>query len=328
MKLKAAFSSQLEDNIIRCELCPHCCVIKNNKTGLCKIRQNINGILYNIVFNEPVALQLDPIEKKPLYHFHPGSSILSIGFGGCNMSCPFCQNYKISQSVMKAAIVDTELILKTIKNFNCKQIAYTYTEPIVCYEFMNILMEKALNRNIHNVLITNGMVNQRPFKRILEKISAANIDLKSFDKSVYKQMNGDLETVKNSIVAAYESKTHLEITHLVVTDFNDNKENFEEMCQWLSDIDKNIPLHINRYFPAYKYKAEQTKIDVLNEFYETARNYLNYVYIGNAGQDNKIDTICPNCGTVLIERDNNYNTHLMIKKPKCKKCKEKIPIIF
>lgn len=324
MLKKAEFYTSHNDYSVTCRLCPKECQIKNNSSGFCKVRKNIDGVLYTNQYASVAAINIDPMEKKPLYHFYPASTVLSIGAYGCNMSCGFCQNHHISVGNGFGQDVDVEQIISFAINHNCPAIACTYNEPVVWYEFMYDIFKISKNNGLKNVLVTNGMINHEPLKTLIDVTDAANIDLKTFSQNSYKNLNGSLQTVKNTIKTFKDAKKHIEISSLAVPDLWDDNI-FEEMCRWLADIDAFIPLHINRYFPSYKYSLPPTRADLLVKFKNIADKYLNYVYIGNLDNNVTNNTKCHVCGATLIERK-GYESRLLLTEKKCLKCSANIPI--
>lgn len=318
-----------EGNYIKCQLCPHNCSLIEGKFGVCNLRTVKNNIPIVINYGEFTSVNVDPIEKKPLYHFKPGKDILSIGTFGCNMSCSFCQNHEISQNKPPTEFIDIDKLISLIINIpNNVGIAFTYNEPFMWYEYIYDVAKKIkeYDKNISIVLVTNGFVNKEPLEQILPFIDAMNIDLKGFTKQYYNEVCGaTIDSVLETIKIA-SKHTHVEITTLMVSDKNDSVEEIVEIAKFLASIDKNIPLHLSRYFPKYKMKNPPTLVENMMKAKEEAIKYLNYVYVGNvAGVDN--NTYCPNCGYNLITRD-IYTTNPHIKGDKCPNCKEYINIIF
>ncbi|NLP48180.1 MAG: AmmeMemoRadiSam system radical SAM enzyme [Clostridiales bacterium] len=273
--------------ILQCSICPHKCRLGPGQTGICRARANLGGKIVSLNYGKVTAIALDPIEKKPLRHFYPGKKILSVGSFGCNMRCPFCQNYSISmaeqgQNQTKNYSPEelTELALD-LKNKGNIGLAYTYNEPLVGYEFVYDCTQSVKKQNLKNVLITNGLICDAPFKKILPYIDAMNIDLKCFNEDYYRKLGGDLETVKETIATAIGS-CHLEITNLIVPGENDSPEEMTSMVAWLATLDENIPLHISRFFPNYKVKEKgATPFKTMEALYRIAKYHLKNVYLGN-----------------------------------------------
>jgi len=301
------------------------------KEGICKVRRNVNKVLYSLNYGVVTAINIDPIEKKPLYHFWPGSKILSIGTKGCNFKCIFCQNHHISQrDIQDNDFVDNyhpeQIIDIALRQKNNIGIAYTYNEPIIWYEFVLDTAKLANKKGLKNVMVTNGFINQKPLKDLLKYIDAFNIDLKFFDDYAYnKYTGGKLINVLETIKTVKSSGKHFEITHLIVTDLNDNIEQFSKMVNWIANnVGINTPLHISRYFPSYKYSASPTDLRIIDDFYNIAKNKLNFVYKGNV-IGNGSSTFCPSCKKELIKREGYFVTlNNMDDKGNCKFCGEKI----
>ncbi|MDI6601005.1 MAG: AmmeMemoRadiSam system radical SAM enzyme [Thermoanaerobacteraceae bacterium] len=311
---------------VHCFLCPVHCHIMDGRIGACRARKNIGGVLYTLNYGKISALSMDPMEKKPLYHFYPGSSILSISSFGCNLKCSFCQNWELSQDIpimQEVTVSDTIKIAK--KNDRNIGIAYTYNEPMIWYEFVLDTAKKAKEEGLMNVLVTNGYIEEEPLLELLPYIDAMNIDLKGQSEFYKKICKGKLDSVKKTIEISYRS-THIEITNLIIPDLNDNLKDIGEMARWLSSISQDIPLHLSRYFPQYKMDKPETPIEMMLFARETAEKYLNYVYIGNVyGTDN--NTYCPECHNIIVER--GYRTKVKgIKDGTCARCGYKINIIF
>lgn len=272
---------------VKCLLCPKECSIAENKTGVCGVRENINGKLYTLAHSKPVAIHLDPIEKKPLYHFYPGEVILSVGTYGCNLECKFCQNHDISQDFETASFdsineVSPKEIIDICKEHGYRFVAFTYNEPSVFFEYMIDIAVLCKENGIKTVMVSNGQINPGPFDILVQYIDAFNIDLKSFNPDFYKKVcGGDIETTKKTIESIVYYGKHLEVTFLLIKDLNDNEAEFESLCRYLSGLDKNIVLHISRAFPRYKLDFEVTPSELMNKFYKIANKHLKYVYKGN-----------------------------------------------
>ncbi len=288
MKREAMFYEKLENQKVHCYLCPHNCIIPKNGRGICGVRKNIDGTLYSLNYGEVTSIGVDPIEKKPLNRFHPGTDILSIGSVGCNLKCPFCQNHSIAR--VKPEEIHTyhassdEIIAKAValKNEGSIGIAYTYNEPTIWYEFVYETAKKAKEKGLLNVLVTNGYISQEPLKQILPHIDAMNIDLKAYNDKFYNELvKGGLEEVKETIQRS-AAHCHVEVTTLVIPGWNDSVEEMEEMSKWLAALSTDIPLHLSRYFPNYELDDKPpTSLDSLMELKRIAERHLNYVYLGN-----------------------------------------------
>jgi pyruvate formate lyase activating enzyme len=272
---------------VECEVCPHHCRIEEGHVGLCKGRKNEKGRIVSDNYGKLTALALDPIEKKPLYHFHPGSKIISVGSYGCNLACPFCQNCDISmvreEDIETTKVTCEELVEKALyyRNRGNIGIAYTYNEPLIGYEFVRDCSRLAKQKGLKNIVVTNGYICEEPLKKLLPYIDAFNIDLKGFTEDFYHKLRGDLATVKNTIVLALE-KCHVEVTTLIIPGENDGDEEMEELSSWLASLNKDIPLHISRFFPRWKMQdREATPVAQVYRLAEIARRHLTHVHEGN-----------------------------------------------
>ncbi len=289
-KLKECiFYEKLESSLVKCRLCPHNCIIKTENTGVCNTRINIKGKLYSLTYGKPVSISVDPIEKKPLFNFHSGEQILSIGTIGCNLKCKFCQNYNISQAkaidfYKKIKTVEPQEIINIIKQKNLKLIAFTYTEPTIFYEYMLNIAKLAKQDNIECVIVSNGFINKEPLKKLCKHISAANIDLKSFNKEFYKNIcSATLEPVLESLKILKENNIHIEVTNLIIESKNDSLEEIENIAIWIKEnIGKDTVLHLSRAFPMYKMQnIMPTPISTLYSAQEVCKHHLSNVFIGN-----------------------------------------------
>lgn len=307
---------------LKCFLCPHNCLIPDGKYGLCSVRTNKDGVLKTINYGEITSMAVDPIEKKPLYHFKPGKDILSVGSFGCNFSCEFCQNYTIAHYRAQSKYVSPdELVNMCLGIQNNVGIAFTYNEPSIWYEYIydtsKKLKEKAPELKV--VLVTNGYIEEKPLLKLLPFVDAMNIDLKSFQKDYYrKTCGGDIEAVLKTIEASYE-RCHIEITTLLVNGLNDSEVEIEEIASYIGRLDKNIPLHLTRYFPSYNLNNPPTKVEAMLKAREIAQKHLNYVYLGNVANTHS-HTYCPQCKHILVKR-NGYYTKTYIDENICPNCK-------
>ncbi len=273
---------------VRCRLCPQDCSIKPGAAGVCKARGNIGGRLYSLNYGRITSIALDPIEKKPLNRFFPGSYILSAGSFGCNLKCSFCQNWSISQvseSNPDAMGITSEILVQKADELKGKGnigIAYTYNEPFIWFEFVLDTAILAKKEGLCNVLVTNGFVNPEPLAEIMPFIDAMNIDVKSFSDDFYRKIcGGRLEHVMKTVGEA-ASRCHVEVTTLIIPDLNDSIDEIDRLAKWLSSVSPDIPLHLSRYFPNYKLMDKPpTSLITLEKAYAKARKHLKYVYLGN-----------------------------------------------
>ena len=323
---EAMYQKQVPVGKVRCVLCPHRCLLANNKMGLCLVRENKDGVLYTKVYEEVSSYTMDPIEKKPLYHFYPGSQIFSVGSWGCNMKCNMCQNWNISQQQVATEHFKKEDLVEIAIQNDSIGIAFTYNEPVIWYEYVLDTAKVARDRGLKTVLVTNGFISEEPLKELLPHIDAMNIDLKGCDESYYREVcGGQLAPVMRTIRLAHEFGTHIELTNLVVPTLNDRPEDILEIVQWVASISRDIPLHFTRYFPQYKMDIEPTEVPTLIAAQKMGMKQLNYVYIGNVpSESGGSDTMCPSCGNLVIKRKWPDIGLANLKDGKCGHCGEKI----
>ncbi|MCL6559877.1 MAG: AmmeMemoRadiSam system radical SAM enzyme, partial [Firmicutes bacterium] len=270
---EALFYEKKKENTIACMLCPKKCVIREGRTGLCRVRENRGGTLYALNYGACSSCSVDPMEKKPLYHFYPAHTILSFGTYGCNLRCCFCQNWEIAHGSPPVVIISPERVVEMVKaqGRRCAGVAYTYSEPVVWYEFIHNASRLVREAGFKNVLVTNGMINEGPLRELLPYIHALNIDVKSFRDEYYvKYCAGRLQPVLKAVDLARE-RCHVEVTTLIVTGLNDSEEELRELVAWLAGIDPDIPLHFSRYFPNFELDLPPTPLDTLYRAREIAR---------------------------------------------------------
>jgi pyruvate formate lyase activating enzyme len=294
---------------VDCLLCPHHCHIKPGRLGICRVRKNEGGALYSSNYGHLTSLAIDPTEKKPLYHFYPGSLLLSAGTVGCNLRCGFCQNWTISQtsSVPGEEMTPAGLVRvyerERERDKRLIGMAYTYNEPFMWYEYVQDTARLAHDRGAANVLVTNGFVELEPLEEILPLIDAMNIDVKSYRDEYYRKVcKGRLDPVIRTVETSKKAGCHIEVTTLLVPGLNDSAEEIEELSRWLASVGRDIPLHFSRYFPNYEFDLPPTPERTLVKAREVARRRLDYVYLGNIWTEDGSDTICPSCGRKVIER--------------------------
>ncbi|WP_446899137.1 AmmeMemoRadiSam system radical SAM enzyme [Clostridium sp. LBM24168] len=325
---KGLFYEKQNDKI-KCRLCPHNCIIGDKMHGRCAVRVNRSGVLQSVNYGEITSMAVDPVEKKPLYHFKPGSNILSVGSFGCNFSCSFCQNYAISQYKPKSQYISTDKLIEICLNVKHNiGIAFTYNEPGIWYEYVYEASKKLKESypEFSIVLVTNGYIEEKPLQTLLPYVDAMNIDLKSFNPNYYEKVcGGNVEAVLDTISKVFQ-KTHVEVTTLLVNGLNDSTSEVESIASYLEGLDKSIPLHLSRYFPTYKMEYPATDINTMIEARKIAREHLDYVYLGNVPVvDNS--TYCPKCGELLIERA-GYVTRTYMNDNKCPRCGCHINVLF
>ncbi|MGD2294627.1 MAG: AmmeMemoRadiSam system radical SAM enzyme [Candidatus Aminicenantes bacterium] len=333
---KAKLFRTEEDKKTSCFLCQHRCSIAPTKFGICGVRQNREGTLYSHVYGEVIAAHVDPIEKKPLYHFLPGSRAFSIATIGCNFRCPFCQNWQISQKTKKeessfaGEFLSPEDVVKAAKRYGCQSISYTYTEPTVYFEYAYDTAELAAKEGIKNSFVTNGYMTPEALEMINPFLDACNVDLKSFREKFYKKMcKARLQPVLESIQLMKELGIWIEITTLVVPGQNDSKEELNQIAEFIAGVSADIPWHISRFHPDFKYNnSTPTPIETLRSAYSIGKNAgLHYIYIGNVWGESE-DTICPRCHNVLIRRHGFDSRSIKVKDGACGFCGFSIAGVF
>jgi len=293
-----------------CDLCPHRCRIVAGKAGICRYRQNKRGDLIATSYGRVSSYGYDPIEKKPLYHFCPGSAIFSVGTVGCNLACAYCQNWQISQGDAATTYLSPTAAAelaggRTRGGRQSIGIAYTYSEPVVWWEYVHDTALAVRQAGLVNVMVTNGFIEPEPLAELLPLIDAMNIDVKAFRDGFYREVcHGHLDPVLRTVETAYRAGVHVEVTTLLVPGMNDSEAELQQLATWLGSISRTIPLHLSRYFPNYRMTAPPaTPADSMAAAHRTAREHLDFVYLGNIASEDGADTICPACGTTVIRRD-------------------------
>jgi pyruvate formate lyase activating enzyme len=316
---------------IQCELCPKMCLIEPGQSGECRVRINIDGVLRTVVYGYPCSLHIDPVEKKPLFHFLPSSRILSIATVGCNLHCKNCQNWEISQANpedVSAEYWPSERLIEATKHYQCPSLAYTYTDPIIYYEYTYDTAKLARSAGIRNVLVTAGYINKEPWKRLLEHVDVANIDLKGITDDFYRQVcSATLKPVQDALILAKAAGVLVEVTNLVIPTLNDKPEQIRELVRWIKiNLGADTPLHFSGFFPRYKMRnLPPTSLKTL----EMARQIgisegMNYVYIGNMASKEGQNTYCPGCKIPLIERSGYTILQNRLRQGHCPSCGKEI----
>ncbi|HPT71441.1 MAG TPA: AmmeMemoRadiSam system radical SAM enzyme [Candidatus Cloacimonadota bacterium] len=305
---EALYYEKLPGNKVRCLLCPHVCFIEEGHAGKCRSRLNRNGTLYATNYGNTVSMSLDPIEKKPLYHYFPDSDILSLGPNTCNLSCTFCQNYEISQFEVNTMQISPEQLLEYLSKRGMKQVAFTYTEPLMWFEYILDCAKLFKEKDIRIVMVSNGFINPEPLKDLQPCIDAWNIDLKSMDETFYTDICGaHLKPVLNTIEQVSRT-AHIEITNLLIPGRNDSDDQIQRLVDWVSQLNPEIPLHFSRYFPKYMMEEPPTPASTLERAYRIAKKKMHFVYIGNVNHHESFNTHCFQCGALLLSRI-GYSTH-------------------
>ena len=335
--MKAKYWKKIDENSLMCELCPRYCVIKNNGTGYCKARAEKNGKLVSLVYGRPAAIAVDPIEKKPLYHFLPGSKTLSIGTIGCNMGCLFCQNHHLSRADVNSnyyAEISPDEIVTKARVLGCPSIALTYNDPTVFYEYAMDIAIRAKEEGIKVILVTAAFINEKPRRELYSIVDAINVDLKAFSNHFYKKFaRADLQIILDSLeYICSQGQIWLEITNLLIPGENDSTDEIKKMTSWISrHLSNKIPIHFSAFHPAWKMT---NKSSTPKQTLETARkiaidNGLENVYTGNVHDSEGSNTYCPRCRAVVIKREGFSISDLHIDiRGNCMDCKQEIDGIF
>jgi len=330
---KASYWETRPKKVVLCLLCPQYCNIQPGNVGVCRARKNVAGQLISLNYGEATSFALDPIEKKPLYHFYPGSQILSVGTKGCNLSCGFCQNWQISQADAETYRITPLTLAEVVADYGRKKesigLSYTYSEPLIWFEFVLETAELVRGKGFKNVLVTNGHVNEEPLKELLPYIDAMNIDVKSFSPAFYaKVCHGKLEPVLRTAELTREAGCHIEITNLLIPGMNDSEDEISKLVNWVAEaLGDTTPVHFSRYYPAYKFSEPPTPIDTLRKASDIARQKLKYVYLGNVPGTEGCDTVCYECGNRVIERTVFGVARCRLRDAKCEYCGAPIHII-
>jgi len=336
MKKEAMLYRPLEGGKVECFLCGHRCLIHHSRTGVCRVRRNEGGRLYSELYGEIIAAHVDPIEKKPLYHFLPGSRSFSIATAGCNFRCPFCQNWQISQVEqaqglhMESRTESPQNIVRAAKMYGCQSISYTYTEPTVFFEFAYDTALLAAKEGLGNVFVTNGYMSREALETIRPYLDACNVDLKAFSETFYKEMCGArLEPVLDSIRLMKELGIWVEITTLIIPGQNDGDEELGRLAGFIAGIDPAIPWHVSRFHPDYKYtRSGATPVQALRRAYRIGKEKgLHHIYIGNVLGESE-DTVCSRCGKVLIRRHGFGLGDISLEGSHCPACGHDVAGVF
>ena len=335
MMKEAYLYKRLDDLKLRCNLCSHRCVIPGQEKGKCGVRKNVEGKLYSLVYDKIISENVDPIEKKPLFHFLPGTMSLSIATMGCNFKCFFCQNWQISQMPcdhdrIEGEEISPEKIVKDALASRCESVSYTYTEPTVFFELAYDTACIANKSGLKNIFVTNGFMTPECIEMIGPYLDAANVDLKSFSDDFYKsRCGGRLKPVLENIKTMYESKIWVEVTTLLIPGLNDNTEELDAISGYISGISRSIPWHVSAYYPQYKSEIPGTRIDSIKRAINSGKKAgLKYVYGGNIAVAGYEDTECHNCGTQVIRRSGFNINSKYLQNGLCGNCSSKIDGIF
>lgn len=333
-KREAKYYEKKEDKKLICKLCPHECRVADLERGTCGVRENNGGTYYTLVYGNPCSLNIDPIEKKPIYHFYPTTKSLSLATAGCNFVCKFCQNWEISQrrpEQVKSAKLFPKQLVDIARQRWCKTISHTYTEPVIFFEYMLDCAIEGKKRGVPNLMISNGFIQEKPMRELCKYLGAVKIDLKAFTEKFYDEMcAGSLKPVLNTLTTLKDEGMWFEIVVLIIPTLNDSPKEISDMTKWIyKELGPNVPVHFSRYYPTFMLKnIPPTPPDTLFRCRKIAMNNgLKFVYVGNIMSDAE-NTYCPSCNKLLIERL-RYNVDIKaMKKNKCKHCGETIPGVF
>jgi pyruvate formate lyase activating enzyme len=324
----------LEGGKVRCALCPHSCLIPEGKRGICGVREHRGGKLYALTYGLASSIHPDPIEKKPLFHFLPGTTSISFGSVGCNLSCKHCQNFSISRAgpedVGLTRIVPGDVV-EYARTSGAQSVSWTYNEPIIWHEFTTDASRAVHDAGLKTVYVTNGYIQEPPLRELQGLVDAMNIDVKAFRESFYKRVcGGSLAPVLKACEAAHGLGIHVELTYLIIPGHNDSEEELGEFSKWVSDsMASNVPVHFSAFHPDYKLTSvPRTPTNTLVKAFEMARAAgLEFVYLGNVPVGDKDDTFCPKCGAPVVRREGFFVTHKDLKGGKCGKCGAELNII-
>ncbi len=333
--VEASFYEKLQDESTRCELCFRGCVIPEGERGFCRNRENRDGTLYTLVYNMPCALQVDPIEKEPMYHILPGTFIFCVGTASCNYRCLHCQNWHMSQRSLEELqnyyVTPTQIVDMAVE-YGCRTVSFTYNEPTVFFEYMYDIVILAKERGLFAIFHTNGSLNPEPLRHILEYVDGVTVDLKGFTEEFYRDVSSaELDHVLNTLKIIKEEGVWLEVVYLVIPTLNDDPEEIRQMCEWILEyLGSDTPLHFSRFFPAYRLtRLHPTPLETIEQAYEIAREAgLEYVTIGNVPGHKYNSTFCPACGEQLIARTHFEVLLNNIDDGRCGYCGEEIPGIW
>lgn len=324
-----------EGEKVRCSLCPHRCAIADGKRGLCGVRENRNGKLYSLIYGKASSIHPDPIEKKPLYHFMPGTTSISFGSIGCNLFCMHCQNWSIS----KAKVGQVELtditpadVVRYARESGANSVSWTYNEPTIWHEFTTVASRAAHEAGLKANYVTNGFINEEPLREFRGVIDAMNIDVKAFSEGFYKRVcGGSLAPVLRACEVAREIGIHIELTYLVIPEHNDSETEISGFCRWVaSSLGKEVPVHFSAFHPDYKLTTvPRTPEKTLMTAYDIARRSgLEFVYLGNIWAGDKDDTYCPKCGTKVIDREGFWVRRTNLRGDRCGKCGSSLNLVL
>lgn len=332
---EASFYEKLPNKKIRCQLCPRQCEIDESERGYCGVRENRDGTYYTLVWSRPCTHHVDPIEKKPFFHFHPGSSAFSIATAGCNVNCRFCQNWEISQvrpEQIRSIYLPPHELAAMARSNDCASIAYTYSEPVIFYEYMSAAAEAGHRLGVKSVVVTGGYIMKPPLEELCKRVDAIKVDVKAFSEKYYREVvNGELKPVLEALSTMKKCGVWTELVYLLVPTLNDSDEELKNLARFVrTELGKETPLHFSRFFPQYMLKnLPPTPLSSLERAKGIAdAEGLEYVYIGNVANHPAENTYCPACGTCVIERTGYLIRANRLDKGRCSKCQGNIPGVW
>ena len=324
-----------EEGKVKCLLCPQGCLIAEGKAGFCRVRQNQSGKLYSLNYGQVTSVSMDPIEKKPLYHFLPGSQAFSLATAGCNLHCLYCQNWQISQrrpEELQSIELLPDAVVQTAREYNCSVIAYTYSEPTVFYEYMLDTARLAQEAGLRNVVISAGYINPEPLRQLCQTVDAIKIDFKGYSRAFYQRVcSGTLQPVLDALQLIQTEGVHLEIVTLVVPTLNDDAEHLQGLCSWVAqELGPDVPMHFSRFHPQYKLnELPMTPVETLEEARQIALNAgIHYAYIGNVPGHAGDNTYCHRCGELILRRQGFAVIAQHLADGKCEFCAQPIPGVW
>lgn len=334
MKREASFWQKIQNEKVQCNLCSHNCIITDGKVGICGVRKNENGKLYSLIYGSCSSIATDPIEKKPLYHFYPGTNAFSMGTVGCNFKCDHCQNYSISKADSKFPFMQEytpEQVVELAKEYDCQGVSYTYNEPTIWHEFCYDSAKFVKKAGLYTCYVTNGYIKEDPLRELSPVLDAMNIDVKSFNEDFYKKIcKAQLEPVLNTCILAKELGIHIELTYLVIPTINDSLVSIKDFCKWIvSELGEDTPVHFSRFHPDHKMTdLPRTPMDTLLSIYDMAKKTgILYPFLGNVHSGDYENTFCPKCGNICIKRSGFSINNDGLKNNKCARCGIILPVI-
>jgi pyruvate formate lyase activating enzyme len=333
--VEAKFYDKLPYKKIKCRLCPRECIIDERERGYCGVRENRGGTYYTLVHSRVCTAHVDPVEKKPLFHFHPGTMAFSVATAGCNVNCKMCQNWEISQvrpEQVRSVYLPPRDLAAQAQQYRCTSIAYTYSEPVIFYEYMSDAADAGHAQGVKSVVVTGGYIQEDPLKKLCGRVDAVKVDLKAYSEKFYKEVvNGELKHVLNTLVTLRKQDMWTEVVYLVIPTLNDTDQEFQGLARWVkAELGPDVPLHFSRFHPEYLLKnLPPTPLETLDRAKSIADSEgLHYVYIGNVPGHPAESTYCPKCRRVVVEREGYIVKAVQLQKGKCKYCREPIPGVW